>query len=225
MRLDIALMHRAGGEAALDDDLGLGEAFRDVALLDLEPAGDVGRLALELDEVVQDRRVGLHRVVDLDRPRQHLVVDLDQLAGLGRDRLGGGGDGRDRMAGEQRLLARHHVAAHPAHVLDAEHHRLVDREVDDVARGDHRLHAGQRLRLRGVDRLDARMRMRAAQDLAPDHAGHGGVGGKGRASGDLVDAVGTNGALADPLVVGDDVHCAASRISAAVSRTARTILS
>ena len=37
---------------------------------------------------------------------------------------------------------------------------------------------------------------------------------------------GLNGALADPLVVGDDVHhCAASRISAAVSITARTILS
>jgi hypothetical protein len=50
-----------------------------------------------------------------------------------------------------------------------------------------------------------------------------------RAAGDLVHAVGTDGALADPLVVGDEVHwclqllCA--RISAAVSITARTILS
>ena len=50
----------------------------------------------------------------------------------------------------------------------------------------------------------------------------------GRAARDLVDAVGADGALADPLVVGDDVHWAASlcsRISAAVSITARTILS
>src|SRR5258708_738279 len=89
----------------------------------------------------------------------------------------------------------------------------------------HGLPAGQRLGFVGVERCDAGVGRRAALDLAPDHAGHGGVGGKGRASGDLVGAVGANGALADPLVVGDDVHCAASRISVAVSRTARTILS
>jgi hypothetical protein len=74
------------------------------------------------------------------------------------------------------------------------------------------------------------MRMRAAQHLAPDHAGHGGVGGELGAAGDLVHAVGTDGALADPLVVGDEVHWVGSsfywaRISAAVSITARTILS
>ena len=127
MRLDIALMHRARGEGALDDDVGLLEAFRDVALLVLDAAGDVGRLAFELVELVQDRRVGLDRVVDLDRPRQHLVIDLDQLAGFRRDRFRGRGDGRDGMAGEQRLFARHHVAAHPAHVLDAEHDSALRR--------------------------------------------------------------------------------------------------
>ena len=36
MRLDIALVHRLRREAALDDDLGLLEARRDVALLVLE---------------------------------------------------------------------------------------------------------------------------------------------------------------------------------------------
>ncbi len=199
--------------------------MRDVTLLDLELAGDVGGLALEPVELVQNRRVGPDRVVDLDRPRQHFVVDLDQFAGFRRDRLCGGDDRRDRMAGEQRFLARHHIAAHPAHVLDAEHDRLVDRKIHNVARGDHRLDARHRLRLRDVDAPDARVRMRAAQNLAPDHAGHRGIGGEGRASRDLVGAVGANGALADPLVVGNDVHCAASRISAAVSRTARTILS
>ncbi len=141
VRLDIALMHRAGGETALDDDFSLGEAFDDVTLLDLEAATDIRRLALELHEVMENWRIWLDRIVDLDRPRQHLVVDLDQFAGLCRDRLGRGGDGRDGVAGEQRLLARHHVAAHPAHVLDAEHDRLVDREVDNISRGDHRLHA------------------------------------------------------------------------------------
>jgi hypothetical protein len=225
MRLDIALMHRARREGALDDDFSLLETFGDVALLDLEPAADVGRFSLELHEVVQDRSVGFQRIVDLDRPWQHLVVDLDQRAGLRRDRLGGRSHRRDRVAGKQRLLARHHVAAHPAHVLDAEHDRLVDREIDDVARRHHRFYARQRLGPGGVDRPDAGVRMRTTQNLAPDHAGHVGVGGKGRAPRHFVGAVRANGTLADPLVVGDDVHCAASRISAAVSRTARTILS
>ena len=133
MRLDIALVNGTRGEGALDDDVGLLEAFREVALLVLDAAGDVGRLALELVELVQDRRIGLDRVVDLDRPRQHLVVDLDQLAGFRCDRFRGRGHGGDGVAGEQRLVARHHVAAHPAHVLDAEHDRaLLDREIDDV---------------------------------------------------------------------------------------------
>ena len=153
MRLDIALMHGARGEGALDDHLGLLEAFGDIALLHFLLAGDVRRLAFELVELVQDRRVRLQRIVDLDRERQHFIIDLDQLAGLCGDRFRGRRDGGDGMAGEQRLFARHHVAAHPAHVLDAEHHSaLLDREIDDVARGDDGLHAGQLLRLRGVDR-------------------------------------------------------------------------
>src|ERR1700749_897816 len=54
MRLDIALMHGARGEGALDDDLRFLEALGDVALLDLELAGDVRRLAVELVELMQD---------------------------------------------------------------------------------------------------------------------------------------------------------------------------
>ncbi len=212
MRLDIALVNWARGEGALDDDVGLFKTFRDVALLVLEAAGDVGRLAFELVELVQNRCIRLDRVIDLDRPRQHLVIDFDQLAGLGRDRFRGRGHGRYWVAGEQRLVARHHVAAHPAHVLDAEHHRAIgDREVNDVARGDDGLYARQLLGFRRVDRFDAGMRMRAAQHLAPDHAWHRGVGGELGAAGHLVHAVGTDGALADPLVVGDEVHWVVSR--------------
>ena len=59
MRLDIALVHRARGEAALDDDVGFLEPLRDVALLHFQLAGDVRRLALEHIELVQDRRVRL----------------------------------------------------------------------------------------------------------------------------------------------------------------------
>ena len=66
VRLDIALMHGLGLEAALDDDLGRGEAGFDVAQLVLELAGDVGcrrrtRLGADAAHVlVQDGRARLH---------------------------------------------------------------------------------------------------------------------------------------------------------------------
>src|SRR3546814_2264996 len=82
----------------------------------------------------------------------------------------------------------------------------------------------KRRRLRRVDRPDPGMGMRAAQDPAPDHPGHRRVGGVCRPAGDRIGAVGPDGALADPLVVLAG-HFADSLMSAAVSRTARTILS
>jgi len=97
--------------------------------------------------------------------------------------------------------------------------------IHDVAGGHDGLHARERFGLCRVDRVDARVRVRATQNLAPDHTRHGGVGGKGRAARDFVDTVGTNSALANPLVVDDNVHRDCSRISAAASSTARTILS
>ena len=79
MRLDIALVHRCRLEGALDDDIGLLEARVHVAELVLHLAGDVGRLAVELEVVMQDRRAVLDRVLDVDGERQHLVFDFDQL--------------------------------------------------------------------------------------------------------------------------------------------------
>src|ERR1700761_6544644 len=55
--LSAGKLHRAGVKAALDDHFGLGKTLRHVALFDLLPAGNVGWLALELHEVVQDRCV------------------------------------------------------------------------------------------------------------------------------------------------------------------------
>ena len=77
--------------------------------------GLVGALdAFGADVRMQDRRVGLHRLDRIDDVREHLVIDLDQLQRLLGDRLAGGGDGRDRMAVVERLLARHRVAGHVA---------------------------------------------------------------------------------------------------------------
>ena len=74
-----------------------------------------------------------------------------------------------------------------------------DRDLGEVGGGDDRLDAGQRRAPCGVDRHDPRMRVRAAHDLAPQHAGHGHVGAVRGAAGHLVDAVGTDRAGADDL--------------------------
>ena len=88
MRLDVALVHGLGVEGALDHEIGLGEARRDVADRELDPLGDVGGLVRRrLDAcgeqvLVQQRRVVRHRLDDVDHVRQRLVLDLDQLERL-----------------------------------------------------------------------------------------------------------------------------------------------
>ena len=205
--LDVSLMHGLGLEAALDDDVGSRKPGVTVAQLVLEGARDVrcrrrARLGGGVTHVlVQDGRARLQRLVDIDDPGQDLVVDLDQLESCRGDACRRGRDRRHRVAGVQRLLARHHVAADVAHVLDAEGDRLVPRKLRQIAAGHDGLDARQGRGLRRVDRSDERVRMRTAQDLADQHAGLGGVSREGRSTGHLVLAIRAIGALADPLVV------------------------
>ena len=173
---------------------------------------------------MQDRRIGLDRVFRVNHPGQNLIFHFDQLQRLSRHLFRNRGNGGNRVAMEQRLFARHDVAAHPAHILNAEHHGFVEREIHHILMRHHGLYAGMRFRLRGIDGNDARMRMRAAQHLAPDHARHIGIGGIGSAARHLFRTIRTDRAFADPFV-GHIVHQAAPLISAAVSSTARTILS
>ena len=120
----------------------------------------------------------LHRLVDVDDVRQHLVIDRDQRQRLVGDRLAGRGDGGDRMALIEHLLARHDVARHVPEILTATRSGPTYSNFcsGKSADGHHRLDAGQRRRLRGVDRADARMRVRRAQDAADQHARHRVVG-------------------------------------------------
>src|SRR5262249_7485657 len=74
---------------------------------------------------------------------------------------------------------------------------LFRRDRGKIVRRHDGLDAGQRRRLAGPDRLDARMRMRAALDLAPQHAGHRHVGAEIGAADDLLDAVGSDRTGAD----------------------------
>ena len=104
VRLDIGLVHRGGLELLLDHHVGLGEARVEIADVEFEPLGDVGRLGRRRldaagDHVLeQQRRVVRHRLVDVDDVRQHLVVDLDQRGASSAISLLSRGDGGDGVA-------------------------------------------------------------------------------------------------------------------------------
>ena len=116
MRLDIALVHRLGRIAPLDDDFGFAEPGLDIALGEANHLGDVrglGRLRVDAggeDVVVQHRRVRRHCRLDIHDVRQYLVFDLDQIERLLGDRRGDGGDRGHRMTLVERLADRHAVA-------------------------------------------------------------------------------------------------------------------
>ncbi len=206
MRLDIALMHGRRLELLLDDHVGFLEAGFDVADREVELLGDVRRLlrrrlhAARLHVLEQQRRVRLHRVVDVDDMRQDFVFDLDQRAGLGRRRRIDRGHRGDRVAFIEHLLARHDVAGHVPEVdRDALGADVGEILIGEILRRDDRLHARQLLGLRGVDRLDARMRMGAAQDLAVERAGQRVVVAVFGRAGHFRHAVRSNGSRANPL--------------------------
>ena len=215
MRLDIGLMHRLGRVAPLDRDIGVAEPGLDVALGERHPLGDVrgpGRLGLDplgIKVVVQQRRVGLHRLFDVDDVRQYVVIDLDQFAGLLGDRRRDRGDRGHRVPVIERPLAGHAVAREIAEVhRPFADKRLLRGDRREVLPGDHRLDPGERLGLCGVDRQDAGVRVRAALDLAPQHAGHHHVGAEIGAARDLVDPVGADRAGPDDFLefLGDERH-------------------
>ena len=175
--LDIALMHRLGGEGALDDDIGLGESGLEIAAREGHLLEDVrrrlGRRLHALGEhvVVEHRRVRRHRLAHVDHVRQHLVVDLDQVQRLLGDGLRGRRHRGHGMAVVERLPARHDVLRHVA-VVDrhlARRHPLVG-NLGHLVAGDDGLHAGQRARLRRVDGADARVGVGAAEDAPHQHA-------------------------------------------------------
>ena len=204
MRLDIGLVHRLAGVAALDRDLGFLPALGEIALHEGDALGDIRRRgrfridALRIEVVVQDRRVLPHRVFDIDDVRQYLVLDLDQVKRLLGDPRFGRRDGRDRVALIEHLVARHAVARQVAEVhRPLADKRFLGRDFRKIRRRDNGLDARQGQRLLRVDRLDPGMRVRAALDLGPDHAGHRHVGAEIGAPDDLFDPVRTHRPCAD----------------------------
>ena len=216
VRLDVALVRHRGRELAVHDHVGLFEADIGVAGLELEALGDVGRLGpdhgagheragdlLRAEELVQHRRVLVHRLAHVQHRLEHLVLDLDQVERVLGDVRVRGRDGGDGVAAVEHLLAGEHVVEQPA---GARRRALADVDLRvvglrEVGVGDDAAHALEGFRLRGVDALDACVGVRAAQHAAEQHPRGLVVAAVPRTTGDLVRPVVADWAGADDLVV------------------------
>jgi hypothetical protein len=127
------------------------------------PASQVG-LALPGLVVADQRRVGVERLAGVDDCGQRVILDVDQLERVVRRVLVGRNDKGDLLALEADLVSREHGLRV---VGDGRHPREPERL--EVLGGDDRGDVGVRECPRGVDRDDARMRVRAAEHRAVDH--------------------------------------------------------
>ena len=105
------------------------------------------------------------RLERVEHDGQRLVLDLDQVARVLGDVAVLGDHGRDRLAVVAHLLDRDHVLDDRAGAEGGQRRRVLGH----VGAGDDADHARQRLRLRGVDGDDARVRVRAAHDRRVRH--------------------------------------------------------
>ena len=154
LRAEERLVLRADLVAALDDDL-----------------ADGARVTVPQPDVAEHVAVG----VDVSRLRpqshlgirqrlEHVVLDLDRRDGPRSDLRMVRGDGRNRLAVEQRHLVREDRLVVVFETVGA--------AAPQVVVGDDRVHAGDEQRRARVQMRDARVRERAAQRLAPQHAVH-----------------------------------------------------
>ena len=148
--------------------VGLGEPLLHVASLEGE------RLAAhEVAAFVYRRRAREHRLHGIGDKRQRLIAHFDQPQRLLRGVLVYGGN-------------RGHLVADVPHFSVQDRQVGGDAAVGHVERCQYCVHAGMPGRRGGIDREDARVRVRAAQNLAMQHPRQPDIGSEFRFSGELL---------------------------------------
>ena len=159
---------------------------------------------------MQQWRPRRHRALDIDDVRQYLVLDRDQIERLGSDDRRDGCDRGHGMPLVEDLVAGHDIARQIAEIhRPFADKRLLRPDLGKIGGGHDGAHAGQRQGFVCVDATDPGVRMRAALDLAPEHARHRHVGAEIGPPGDLVHAIGPDWAGADDLqffLIGGGCH-------------------
>ena len=144
--------------------------------------------------LVDHRRAGLERLLDVEHRRELLVVDPHLGERLERLALGAGDDRHDRLALVAHLVGRERRLVVLAEVQEREQRVEIARHIraaDDAA------HARHALRLARIDAADARVMMRRTQHLQVQQAGELVVVEERGCAGDMADHVLALGRLAD----------------------------
>ena len=158
----------------------LGEGGLDILAVMALPMDAEVRAALRPHQ----RHAGVVRMREVGDRRQRIVIDIDQFGGVARllqavgDDIGDGvADKTHGAARQDRPGRREHLAAVPARDLGLGRDLLdaVGVEIRDRVDGEN---TGRCLRRRGVERADAGMRVRRAQQIAPGLAGEVDIVGK-----------------------------------------------
>ena len=213
----------------LDDEVCLGEARLDIALLDLALGNDVVG-------AVDERRAGLQRFQRVVDARDRLKLELDQvrrpvgeIAGFGCNQRQWLAEIADPFLHQNRLIRIQPLLAGLAGDVGGR------RAVGEIGGGEHAGDALERPRLRDIEAHETGARDVGAEHPHVQHVGHHVVAGIGRAARNLARRVGAGERLADlpVLDVGQracvDVgvgHCSppSARIAAAASAMASKIL-
>ena len=185
--LHVALVHPGGGEGVLKNQVRFAEPLRDIAagprvlVTDIATGLDRSGWALvDRGAVVDDRRLGLHRLHRVEDSRQLGILHLDPGEGL---------FGRVHIVRDHRR----HFLAHKPHFLLGQQGRIAQRPADqhaaEITAGEHGMDAGHLQRACGVDVDDAGVGQRAAQHLPPEHPWQHQVPGVARLSRDLLGAI------------------------------------
>jgi hypothetical protein len=176
-------------ERVLQHQIGLAEALFDVSFTPRELVKHVGnvfdqdilrRAVVGRSVVVHDRRAGFHRLQNVEDRRQLLVFDFDEI---------------DCLFSRLTCLGRHRCdsVTDVAHLVPAQHRDIADalalKMIRLVFAGDDRFDARHLPSLGSIDAQDARMRVWASKNFAPQRVGKVHIGGINSLATGLLDAL------------------------------------
>ena len=201
-------------EALAEDVRGPGERSVHVAGLELDV-----REVVVAEVLVQHRRVRCQCRLRIEHHRQRLVLDVDQLGRVLGEVAGGRDHGRDRLADVAHAVDRQHAPDAGLRLRPRGDRRRERRQVEQILAGDDERDALHGTRPRGVDRDDAGVRVRAAQEGDVEGSRRLDVVEVGRAAGEEARVLDAHDAGAD-VAAG---HPASTRSAPAAICTASTI--
>ena len=154
-------------EALFDHPVRLAHAALGVSVHSLLVGDQIGGQSL-----IHPRAGRVQRLPHRGDGGQHLVIHLHLFASVLGQIPVGGDDAGDRIALKAHLVARQGVHFHRLQAVDGRRHALAGGPLRQVLASEHRDHARQLPRSRGIDPQDAGVRMGRSHEAGMERPGH-----------------------------------------------------